>query len=560
MMPPFRLHVISNRKVSLFLSELTVKQNLVQQSKKPNILSQSPPAQNNNNNNKKRRRRRRNMMPTKMRTSSSNSSRTNLMPTKMRTSSSSRTNQPTNYAGICLVILVSIVLAAATKIAAFQQQMLTTIPTITPSIQNNRTGKRFRVGTIIAPIATSIPTTKATSSSSSSSSSSSLFSTTNDSKDISEAEKFLEQAAQLRAEIAAAEGKTIEEVEREASTKKQHEQQRREKQAIETASAKKRIQDSKGLIDTGAGDRFVQVPLTVDDMVRQASRAVERAFAEGYTRQIVRFNLISVVNEGDTEQAATDENEWPGGAKQIYREAGAPLTEALLREVRAPTKNKYPEKRSQSPKLTQQPVWDFDGTAIHTAEAAEGPSADIQAYVFPNTDTKYLQDIDDISTAIGSERLFLLVNPSWKNVDSWGFNILAPNAKQRAQKVIFGGNDSDDTNGSSSNNGKNDDASGTGTEGTSKSKLAYEETYSMNVFYVRGEKCVALNVYPYDWQIFAFREDDYYQNEEYTIRLGSIPRNEDPTSSVITKLINARPEFKETKTMRQMKKLGGGGK
>ena len=71
---------------------------------------------------------------------------------------------------------------------------------------------------------------------------------------------------------------------------------------------------------------------------------------------------------------------------------------------------------------------------------------------------------------------------------------------------------------------------------------------------------MALNVYPYDWQIFAFREDDYYQNEEYTIRLGSIPRNEDPTSSVITKLINARPEFKETKTMRQMKKLGGGGK
>merc|ERR1711865_1189421 len=121
-----------------------------------------------------------------------------------------------------------------------------------------------------------------------------------DSKDISEAEKFLEQAAQLRAEIAAAEGKTIEEVEQEASTKKQHEQQRREKQAIETASAKKRIQDSKGLIDTGAGDRFVQVPLTVDDMVRQASRAVERAFAEGYTRQIVRFNLISVVNEGKT--------------------------------------------------------------------------------------------------------------------------------------------------------------------------------------------------------------------------------------------------------------------
>merc|ERR1712157_161507 len=259
------------------------------------------------------------------------------------------------------------------------------------------------------------------------------------------------------------------------------------------------------------GGRFVQVPVTFDDMVWQASRAVERAFKDGKTRQTVRFNLVG------EEEPSTEEKQFPGGAKQMYRESGGPLTNALLREVRAPTTH-YAEKLT--PTLKQQDIWDFDGTALHAAEAAEGPSADVQALVFPNTDSKYLEDISEISEVMG-KRLFILVNPFWRNVESWGFNILAPNAKKRAQEVIFD---------------------------------AFEETYTMLVFSVRGEKCVALNAYPYDWQLFAFREDDYYPNEEHAVRLGSC--KEYPTSSLVTELLNERLEFKETKTMRQMKKFG----
>lgn len=331
---------------------------------------------------------------------------------------------------------------------------------------------------------------------------------------VSDAQKLLDQAAQLRAEIAAAEGKTVEQVQEEANAKKLDDKLRMEEAEKESAAAaQKRLETNRSRDD---GGRYVQVPVTVDDMVRQASRAVERAFKDGKTRQTVRFNLVG------EEDAATAENQWPGGAKQMYRESGGPLTDALLREVRAPTKDKYPEKRNTNPALKKQDIWDFDGTAIHTAEAAEGPSADIQALVFPNTDSKYLEDIDEISEAMG-ERLFLLVNPFWRNIESWGFNILAPNAKKRAQEVIFG-------------------------------KNAFEETYNMMLFMVRGENCVAIKAYPYDWQLFAFREDDYYPSEEYTIQLGSC--KEDPTSSLITGLLNERPEFKETKTMRQMKKLG----
>ncbi len=333
--------------------------------------------------------------------------------------------------------------------------------------------------------------------------------------EVSDAKKLLDQAAKLRAEIAAAEGKTLEQVEEEASAKKRDTQRRMQEAEEEAAAAaRKRLESNNPPTDDGG--RFVQVPVTFDDMVRQASRAVERAFQDGKTRQTVRFNLVG------EEEAATEEKQWPGGAKQMYRESGGPLTDALLREVRAPTKNKYPEKRNENPKLSKQDIWDFDGTALHTAEAAEGASADIQALVFPNTDSKYLEDIEKISEAMG-KRLFVLVNPFWRNVESWGFNILAPNAKKRAQQVIFGEN-------------------------------PFEETYSMMLFMVRGEKCVALKAYPYDWQLFAFREDDYYQTEEYVIRLGSC--KEDPTSSLITGLLNERPEFKETKTMRQMKKLG----
>lgn len=341
-----------------------------------------------------------------------------------------------------------------------------------------------------------------------------LFMVTNNEKEQDDAQKLLDRAAQLRAEIAQAEGKTLEQVQEEAKSKKEDEQRRIEEAKLQRDAAKAK-DERNNYKNKDPGSYLVQVPNTVDDMVRQAARAVERAFQDGITRQTVRFNLVA------EDQAATEENEWPGGARQIYREAGKPLTDALLRETRAPTKrvDERVEERRLAPTTKSQDIWDFDGSALHTAEAAEGPSADIQALVFANTDTKYLDDISKISDAMGS-RLFLLVNPFWRNVDSWSFNILAPGAKRKAQEVVF--------------------------------DQGFDETYSLMVFQVRGENCVAVKAYPYDWQLFAFREDDYYTNEESIIRLGSC--KEEPTSALVTGLINAREEFRDTRTMRQMKK------
>jgi hypothetical protein len=333
------------------------------------------------------------------------------------------------------------------------------------------------------------------------------------------AQRFLDQAAKLREEIAALEGKTLEQVQDEARARKDEYSKRKEelqqrKQQESTNSSRQEKDDW--------GKRFIQLPTTPDDMVRQAARAVERAFKDGKTRQTVRFSLIT------QDQVVGDINEWPGGAQQMYREAAKPLTNALLKEIRAPTISKDNDdqdsnKREQQllpPVVSSQDIWDFDGSALHTAEASEGPTGDVQALVFPNTDMKYIKDIEEISKAMGP-RLFLLVNPFWRNIESWGFNLLAPGAKQKAQAAIF--------------------------------DQGYEETYVLLNFSARGENCAAIKAYPYDWQLFAYREDDNYPGMDSVIRLGST--NEEPTSELVTRLINERPEFKETKTMRQMKNL-----
>jgi len=364
------------------------------------------------------------------------------------------------------------------------------------------------------------------------------------------AKRLLDKAAQLRAEIASMEGKTVEQVQLEAQEKKQEEADRKSKQEETIARREEeRLKSPSSFSDRRRrGEAYIQLPNTVDDMIRQAARAVERAHKDGYVRQTVRFHLVPYADEttsyGKTYQYQNGQNynvleeyQWPGGTQQMYREAGKPLTSALLKELRVqspppPKKDEdngaefaaYSQNQWMPPKIIEQDIWDFDGSALHTAEANAGPSGDIQALVFPNTDVKYIKDIDEISTNMGDDRLFLLINPFWRNLESWSFNLLAPNAKAKAEQIIFNGEYG-----------------------------GYDETYVNLIFQVRGEKCIAIKSYPYDWQIFAMREDDYYPNSEYAIQLGS--SSEEPTTALVTGMLNERPEFQETKTMRQFKKF-----
>eukprot|EP00977_Amphora_coffeiformis_P000885 scaffold190_cov171-Amphora_coffeaeformis.AAC.10 len=313
----------------------------------------------------------------------------------------------------------------------------------------------------------------------------------------------------MRAEAAALEGRPVEELEQEAAEKRQRERdaqaqaaQAREERRIEAAEARATQSTNNG--------KFLTVPETADEQVVLAKQAVEKAFRDGIDRQIVRFALVpegEYLNEND--------RQWPGGAMQMYREAAGPMTRELLRVIKTD-----PEPLSKQPEVKSQDVWDFDGSALITAEAPNGAKHDVQALVQPNTDTKYTKDIATIDEAM-KQRLFLLVNPFWRGIDSWGFNILAPNGKKLAQEAIF--------------------------------DRGFQETFVLLQKSVRGENCIAMKVYPYEWQLYAYCESDYWPYREEIIHLGS--SKEEPKSSEFGALLEQREEFKMSKNMRQLQRM-----
>lgn len=331
-----------------------------------------------------------------------------------------------------------------------------------------------------------------------------------------EAAQLLERARKMREEVAELTGQKVEDLEQEAAAKRQRLVDITAK-AAEEREERKNSQANKKKESAGSKDgRFLEVPETPDDQIWQAKAAVERAFAAGITRQIVRFALVPA-----DETLNQEDRQWPGGAQQMYREGAGPLTRELLKQVRAPTK----EKAEQDQALTKQPIvnsqdiWDFDGSAMITAQA-DSASGDVQAMVQPNTDNRYTNDIVTTDQAMG-DRLFMLVNPFWRDIDSWGFNILAPGAKEKATAAIF--------------------------------DRGFTETYSVLQKSVRMEDCVAVKAYPYDWQLYAYAEYDNGRFGEYSVHLGSTPH--EPKSSDFAALLIQREEFKLTKNMRQMQRL-----
>jgi len=335
-----------------------------------------------------------------------------------------------------------------------------------------------------------------------------------------EAEKLRDQVRKIREQLAQLEKKSLEEVENEALEKKKTEQLH-----LQDSGRKESVSEEGRKSTRVRSTRIIVLPETSEEQICQAALAVERAFADGITRQTVRLALVR-----ENQLISSDEDEWPGGTREMFREAGRPLSESLLSEIRAMslkniTSSSNTPYNYRPPTIKTQDILDFDGSALITAESANGPSGDVQAMVFANTDTKYIYDIRDISKTLGMDRLFILINPFWKDLESWGvFNLFAPGGKRLAKEIIF-------------------DSEGGG----------FQETYVLSRWTVRGENVAAVKAYPYDWELFAYLEDDTFgSNTETAIRLGSTP--EKPTSANFTELLNSRPEFKIPRTMRQFKR------
>ena len=179
-----------------------------------------------------------------------------------------------------------------------------------------------------------------------------------------------------------------------------------------------------------AGAGAAVVPLTGQQMVTQCAAALERAFEAGYRRTTVRFPLTLGL-EADDERWFN----WPGGARQMALR-GRPLAAEILKRVDTAPRGDGAAWTRAPPKIVEQAIWDFDGSYLLTSESSSGATHDVQLMLMPNTDSRYLDDLETIDETFGrpgtsQDRLVVVANPFWKDETSFGFF-----EKRRAKRVL----------------------------------------------------------------------------------------------------------------------------
>lgn len=200
-------------------------------------------------------------------------------------------------------------------------------------------------------------------------------------------------------------------------------------------------------------------------IVRQAATAVSRAFTEGgMNKQTVRLPLSDSMY-GDKEEGFVADRAigWQGGPQETYRYL-FPMVSNLLQKIKTTEMT-----GGLPPRIKEQILLDFDGSSLLAAESSAGPLGDVQALAQPNTDGYYLDTVASIEEQFSdtpgkSKRLFLIVNPAWRDRSSWGFF-----GGAKAQKLVLD---------------------------------RYETTYALDQFVVRGQKVSLLKSWPEDWCVF----------------------------------------------------------
>ena len=197
-------------------------------------------------------------------------------------------------------------------------------------------------------------------------------------------------------------------------------------------------------------------------VAKQAAASVRRAFDAGLNHQTVSLPLSEAIY-GDREEGFVADRAigWQGGPQETFRYL-LPLAIDFLKQFDR-------QAGGLPPRVSEQTLLDFDGSALLTCESAAGPLEDVQAILQPNTDRYYLDLIEKVEAQFSdtpgkAPRLLLLVNPAWRNRRSWGFF-----DGERAQRQLLD---------------------------------RYETTYALEQFVLRGEKLSLLKAHPHPWHVF----------------------------------------------------------
>jgi len=220
-----------------------------------------------------------------------------------------------------------------------------------------------------------------------------------------------------------------------------------------------------------SSDFVPALPKDTDSLVRQAAASIHAAWREdGIHHQTIKLPLSEAMYKQKEESFVADRAiGWQGGPQETYRYL-SPLVQDIMREVSVLVEKSQAGSTSQSgltSKLQVEDLLDFDGSALCMAQSPLGPLFDSIALLQPNTDAYYSQKIaqveNDFSDSPGKKkRLFLLVNPGWRDSSSFGF------FGRRQSSVLE----------------------------------RYPVTYAMDQFIAKGKKLSVLKAWPHDWSLY----------------------------------------------------------
>ena len=242
-------------------------------------------------------------------------------------------------------------------------------------------------------------------------------------------------------------------------------------------------------------ERQVSVPLSLEEMVRQASSAVKEAAAIGQTKQIVRLLLPRDSGSGDfgrylegnavdaTEMSLVPPDEsWQGGIMQLYR-AAAPMTEMIMRELSSDAG--LPSRIKEDRSVDESGV---DGVSLFRTE--DGKST---FWLQPTQEN--IGGMEESAAKANQDELVVLVNPQWRLVDD------ALDSASKNEGFLGGL------------------ANFLGGKGGALKRLkdaGFVPVYTLEGYVCRGANVRLLQVLDSDWTVFCERD-----NGETFIRVGS---------------------------------------
>ena len=220
-----------------------------------------------------------------------------------------------------------------------------------------------------------------------------------------------------------------------------------------------------GNIDNNSGLPPPLLPEDPEAMIRQASLAIRSALQDGQIhRQTIRLPLSESMYASKEESFVADRAiGWQGGPQETFR-CLSPMAKQLLKDVVGGN-----DSSGLAPKLQEQILLDFDGSSLLNAQSPLGALKDGIGLIQPNTDKYYMDLIqtleNDFSDSPGkAKRLFVLINPAWRDASSFGIF----QTKFATEQILD----------------------------------RYETTYAIDQFIVKGNKLSLLRAWPCDWCVY----------------------------------------------------------